>query len=314
MIILVETPLRVSFFGGGTDLPDYYKKYGGRVISTAIDKYTYALVTKRYDDKIYVGYSQQEIVDKVSDIKHDLVREAALITGMTRGFEVKTFADIPSSGSGLGSSSSITVGLLNAFHLYKNEVPSQEQLAMEACDIEINRLEQPIGKQDQYIAAYGGFRLIQFHKSGAVAVNSIHDLDEVERGLMMFSTGGSRRAEAILSRQVACMEDHISSYHEMKRLASNVNMNNFGESLNRSWELKKSLSDNITTTTVDNMIQLAKKAGAIGCKILGAGGGGFVLTYSEEKDKPAIRYALRAYRELPFKFNPCGSKVVYRRD
>lgn len=186
-MIISQTPLRISLSGGGTDLSNYYKPHEGFVVSTAIDKYIYVIVKERFDDLIYVDYSSKEIVENIHDIKHELVREAALLTGMTNGFEVMMFADIPSEGSGLGSSSSLTVGLLHAFYSYKGELVTAEQLAREACKIEIEILGRPIGKQDQYIAAYGGMRSFKFCKDESVEVNQVDIVSEAKESLAQIS-------------------------------------------------------------------------------------------------------------------------------
>ena len=204
-MIVVRTPLRISFVGGGSDFPDYFRAHGGAVLSTAIDKYVYVIVKERFDDQIYINYSRKEIVDSVADIQHELVREAMRITGVDRGVEITTLADVPSSGTGLGSSSSITVGLLQALYAYKGVLVTAEQLAQQACEIEIERCKKPIGKQDQYIAAFGGLRVIQFHPDNSVAVQSVDCGEAVRqqlnRELLLFYTDVTRIAGGVLQEQ-----------------------------------------------------------------------------------------------------------------
>jgi D-glycero-alpha-D-manno-heptose-7-phosphate kinase len=212
-MIISQTPLRVSICGGGTDFKDYYSQHEGAVISTAIDKFIYVIVKERFDEKIYIDYAKKEIVDDISEIKHDLVREAAVKTGMKTGFEVTMLADIPSEGSGLGSSSSLTVGLLNSFYHYKGIQPTAEQLAKEACEIEIDILKKPIGKQDQYIASYGGLSFIKFKNDETVEIERVNIHNGMKRrlgsNLLLFYTNVTRSADNILSEQKAKIYNHI---------------------------------------------------------------------------------------------------------
>ena len=275
-MLITQTPLRISIAGGGTDLPDYYRQHGGYVVSTAIDKYIYVIVNARYDDKVYVDYSQKEIVDDVGEIHHDLVREAARMTGMTRGFEVAMMADIPSEGSGLGSSSSLTVGLLNAFYHYQGRQVEREELARQACEIEIDILGRPIGRQDQYIAAYGGLRAFAFgadERGDYVEVERLeldsHQKRKFGSNLLLFFTDIVRKSSAILGEQKSRIDDTIEAHHGIRDLAREVRtalleerFDAVGDILHRNWELKKSLASGVTTPQIDEMYDLARKGGA----------------------------------------------------
>lgn len=324
-MLIVQTPLRISLAGGGTDLPGYYQEHGGYVVSTAIDKYIYVIVNARYDNKIYVDYTKKEIVNHVDEIQHDLVREAARITGMKNGFEVAMMADIPSEGSGLGSSSSLTVGLLNAFYHYQGVQVDREQLAREACEIEIDILGRPIGKQDQYIAAYGGLCGISFNPDHSVDVERLTISEQEKRrlgsNLLLFFTDIVRKSATILSEQNSRIVDTTAAHHSIKALAHEVRstlLNNaydaVGEILHRNWELKKSLASGITNPQIDEMYALARSGGAIGGKISGAGGGGFLLCYCQRSDQDNVRKKMSAYREMPFMLESFGSKVVFHQE
>ncbi len=324
-MIIVQTPLRISIAGGGTDLPDYYRKHGGYVVSTAIDKYIYVIINARYDDKIYVDYSSKEIVDSVDEIQHDLVREAARLAGMTNGFEVAMMADIPSEGSGLGSSSSLTVGLLNAFYQFRGEQVGAERLAREACRIEIEILGRPIGRQDQYIAAYGGLCGFAFGEGDEVEVERIDITPSVKRrfgsNLLLFFTNIVRQASSILTEQRDRIGDTEAFHHEIKSLAHDVrralydgSIDAVGAILHRNWELKKQLASSVTNSEIDAMYRAAIGGGALGGKISGAGGGGFLMTYCRRPDQDNLRDALSGYREMPFMLEPRGTKVIFNQE
>jgi D-glycero-alpha-D-manno-heptose-7-phosphate kinase len=321
-MIISQTPLRISLAGGGTDLPNYYKKHDGFVVSTAIDKFIYVVIKERFDDLIYVDYSSKEIVSHIDEIQHDLVREAAKITNMKNGFEVMMLADIPSEGSGLGSSSSLTVGLLHTFYQYKGKLPTSEQLAREACEIEINTLKRPIGKQDQYIAAYGGLKAIKFCKNDKVEVTDIDIESDPKRrlgsNLLLFFTHTTRKAATILEEQSQKVMDKLEFHHKIKELAydsldgiSNLDINRVGENLKMNWSMKKQLASNVSNPDIDKMHDLAMECGALGAKISGAGGGGFLLVYCERDKQDKLRKALREYRELPFLLEKYGSKIIF---
>lgn len=321
-MIVTQTPLRISFAGGGTDLPGYYEMYGGKVVSCAIDKYIYVIVKERFDDMIYINYSKKEIVSSVDDIEHALVREALRITGIDRGLEITTLADIPSKGSGLGSSSSVTVGLLNALHIYKGSQVPPEVLADQACDIEINRCGKPIGKQDQYIAAFGGLREFNFDKTGAVNTKVIH-LDRenwrsFQRRILMFFTGVTRSADKILSEQNSNIKNTANELHEIRTSAERLSLDlhkgkilEVGRALKEGWKNKKKLATRVTNTELEAMVEAALSAGADGAKISGAGGGGYLLVVSAPEKHDAIRESLAGYMEMPVKLERAGSRIVF---
>lgn len=322
-MLISQTPLRISLAGGGTDLRAYYKDSDGFVVSTAIDKYLYVIIKERFDEKIYLNYAaRKEIVDDISEIQHELVREAGLIAGLRRGFELATFADIPSEGSGLGSSSSLTVGLLNAMHTYLGRQVTHDQLAEEACHIEIEVLGKPIGKQDQYIAAHGGLSAITFYGSEAVTTDPLH-LSEKERHylgnhFMLFFTNITRQASTILSEQREKTGDNRDSLYEIYRLGKRVEeairskrFDEIGEVLHENWLLKKKLASGITTSQIDQMYDLALKAGAMGGKVAGAGGGGFLLLYVKPEHQARVREALSTYRQMPFMLDAHGATVIF---
>jgi len=321
-LIISQTPLRISLSGGGTDLANYYLQNEGYVISTAIDKYIYVIVKERFDDFIYVDYSTKEIVENINDIKHDLVRESAKMTGITKGFEVLMLADIPSEGSGLGSSSSLTVGLLHAFYQYLGKLVTAEQLAKEACQIEIDILKRPIGKQDQYIAAYGGLKAFKFCKDDSVEVTPVDLISDAKRklgsNLLLFFTETTRKAASILEEQNNSILSKLEFHHRIKELAfdtvdglSKLDINRVGENLKINWEMKKQLASNVSNKEIDKMHRLAMDGGALGAKISGAGGGGFLLVYCERDKQDTLRRSLKQYRELPFFLEKYGSKIIF---
>ena len=252
-MIVVQTPLRISFFGGGTDLPAFSDIEGGCVLSSAIDRYIYVIIKERYDERIRVGYSRTELVDSVQDLEHELVRESLRMTGLSSGIEISTMADIPSRGSGLGSSSAVTIGLLNAMYHFRSEPCDRETLARQACEIEIGILGKPIGKQDQYIAAYGGQRLIEFKPCGGVQVSSPQvDRDvwrRLSERLLLFFTGITRKADTVLQEQEQNVPERMSFLREIKKMATQGwetlaanELDEFGRLLNQGWALKKQLA------------------------------------------------------------------------
>ena len=321
-MIVVRTPLRVSFLGGGTDFPDYYRNHAGFVLSTAIDKYIYVIVKQRFDNMIYVNYSRKEIVENVDEIQHELVREAMRITGVEQGVEITTLADVPSSGTGLGSSSSVTVGLLQALYSYSGKLVTAEILARKACEIEIDICKKPIGMQDQFIAAYGGFREISFDKDDDVIVTELGLDDELirrlNRNMMLFYTNITRPSESILTEQrenISKREDRLLALCELAKQArdclKNHDLSDFGNMLHKGWELKRGLASGVSNQILDNLYNASRKAGAIGGKIAGAGGGGFLLLYAPLAAQDNVRNALSNLRELPFLFERDGSRVVF---
>jgi D-glycero-alpha-D-manno-heptose-7-phosphate kinase len=324
-MIISRTPLRISFVGGGTDIDWFYQKEPGAVVSTAINKYIYITVNKKFDSKIRASYSKTEIVDKVKDLKHELIRESLRLVGIDGGIEITSISDIPSRGTGLGSSSTYTVGLLNALHAFKGEYASAEQLASEACRIEIEILGKLIGKQDQYLTAYGGFQYLQFNPNGTVYVDPIICRGGVrkrlESRLLMLFTGLERRSGPILenqakavltdTRKMAMMSEMANLARKMQRALSRNHSDSFGELLHQNWLLKKKLAKDISTPQINDWYDRSRRAGAIGGKICGAGGGGFLLLYAPKSRHQRILKALPELRPLDFSFEPQGSKIIY---
>ena len=321
-MIIIQTPLRVSFFGGGTDFSAYYLQEGGAVLSSTIDKYIFVTIKKRFDAKIRVGYTKTEMVDHIDELKHELIREALRKTGITQGVEITTMGDIPSEGSGLGSSSTVTVGALHAMYTYQSKIVNAEKLATEACEIEIDTLGSPIGKQDQYIAAYGGLRFIEFRQDGSIHPEKVHVSENTCRALndnfMLFYTGMSRQANSILKEQKANINDRQETLHKLKTMAytarealeaSNIEL--LGDLLHQSWLTKQQLATSISNDAINEMYAAARKAGAIGGKITGAGGGGFLLLYCPFEKQNAVRATLHGLQELPFTLERDGTKVIF---
>ncbi|HEY3295954.1 MAG TPA: GHMP kinase [bacterium] len=321
-MVITQTPLRLSLAGGGSDLAEFYKGGSGKVISTAIDKYIYVIVKERFDDKIVLNYSRREIVDEVSEIEHDLIREAMLRTGVRRGVEITTLADIPSEGSGLGSSSSVVVGLLNAMYMYRSEQVTAERLAREACEIEIERCSKPIGKQDQYAAAYGGLRVYTFHPDESVDVEpvelSARSLWQFGSSLMLFYTGRTRKSAEILTEQKAQTCNRRGNLEAMLPLVGTIRaslcggrFDDVGRALHDGWTLKKKMASRVSDGEIDSVYEQAREAGAIGGKIAGAGGGGFLLLYVPVQHQEKVRTALSGMFELTFLPERDGSKVIF---
>lgn len=320
-MIITQTPLRIGLVGGGTDLPQYYREHGGRVLNAAIDKYVYVVVKQRFDDDIYVNYSRKEIVERVEDIQHDLVREAMHMAGVRHGVEITTLADIPSAGSGLGSSSAVTVGLLHALFTYMGRQISAEELAERACTIEIDRCGKPIGKQDQYAAAYGGICDLRFGPGDRAAVDQIR-LDacahrELQSQLLLFYTGITRSADTILQEQRSNIEDRLQQLHLLRDLAAEAadglragDGDCVGVALGKSWQAKRELATGVSNAALDDSVEAALAAGATGAKVAGAGGGGFVLVSCPLEHQGAVRAALPDLKELPIRIDPHGSRVV----
>lgn len=324
-MIISRTPLRISFVGGGSDIASYYRYSPGAVVSTAINKYIYIMVEKQFDGRIIAQYSKMEIVKKVSQIKNNLIREAMKLTGVDGGIHVTSISDIPSEGTGMGSSSVYLVGLLNALYAYRGMHVSAEQLAQEACRIEIDILKKPIGKQDQYIAAYGGLQYIEFHSDGGVKINPIICLSgtkkRLKKELLLFYTGLTRSADSILVKQRRSMEqekDKIIVMNQMVGLAkrmredlSSNSLHEFGKLLHMNWQLKKTMTDAVTTSQIDRWYKIARRHGAKGGKILGAGGGGFLLLFAEPQNHEIMRTCLSELIPLTFEFEPEGSKIIF---
>lgn len=321
-MIITQTPLRISFLGGGTDFGEYYRENEGFVVSSAIDKYIFVIVKERFDDLIYVNYSKKEIVNSVDELEHELVREAMRVTGIKSGVEITMLADIPSEGSGLGSSSSLIVGLLNAFYAFQGKQVTNEQLARDACEIEIERCGKPIGKQDQYIAAYGGLAGIRFKKDEGVEVERFEIAEGLRRkfgsNFLLFFTGITRKSSQILTEQKENTKNKFAELDRIKGLAVEAknyivreHFEEIGGLLNKNWKIKKELSSNISNPEIEIMYNAALMAGATGGKIAGAGGGGFLLLYVNRELQNNVRRALAKYKEMPFLLEADGSKVIF---
>lgn len=321
-MIIIQTPLRISFFGGGTDFPAYYLEHGGCVLTSAIDKYIFVTIKARFDTKLRIGWTRTEMVDSVDEIQHELIREALRLTGITQGVEITTMGDIPSEGSGLGSSSTVTVGALHAMYAYQRELVLAERLASEACHIERIVLKSPIGVQDQYIAAYGGLRLMEFTPKGEIIPHRVSisalTLRRLNENLLLFFTGMTRKADRILAEQERNIEQKLATLHEIKQIVYRArdelergNVDEIGHLLHEGWLLKKQLASQITNSELDDMYETARQAGAIGGKIAGAGGGGFMLLYCQNGRQEEVRHALSHLQELPFKLGQDGTKVIF---
>lgn len=327
-MIVTKTPLRMSFVGGGSDLPVFYRKYGGAVVSTAINKFVYITVNPKFDHRIRLSYSRTEEPASIDKIKHPLVREALKMIGVEGGIEIASIADIPARGSGLGSSSAYTVGLLLALNAYQGRFASAEKLARDACTIEIERCGDPIGRQDQYAAAFGGFNFIQFYPDDSVSVEPIickrDTLLQLQANLLMFYTGLTRSAASVLQQQKAAVASQNAKQRTLQRMVAiarelrtelqNNHVDAFGEKLHENWELKRSLTSNISTSRIDSWYERARRAGAIGGKLLGAGTGGFLIFYAPADKHVSIRTALKDLRPIDFRFEREGSKIIFVHD
>lgn len=335
-MIITQTPLRISFVGGGTDFRDFYHKEIGEVISTTIDKYVYVIIKDRYDSQFHINYTKQEITKDISQIEHDLIREAIRKTDITPGIDITILSDIPAHGSGLGSSSCVTVGALNALYMYQGISKTAENLAQEACEIEIDLLGKPIGKQDPYICAYGGLRHIQFRTDESVTVDTIALSEErkhlLNTNMLLFYTGIERQSAPILAEQQKNSKANFGNLWEIKSLVHQFKQalvtqtpiprhslspngghrgyKAFGHLLHRNWELKQKLASKISNSQINNMYETALEAGALGGKLLGAGGGGFFLFYAPSEKHDAIRARLSSLQEFAFNLENKGSQVI----
>lgn len=324
-MIISRTPFRVSLAGGGSDFAEYYRHRPGHVVSMAINRYMYVTVNRRFDDLIRVSYTRTEIVGHVDEVQHDLIREALRMTGVARGVEITTIADLP-AGIGLGSSSSLTVGVLNALYALKGEHRPPAELARRACEIEIDVLKRPIGRQDQYIAAFGGLQEIHFNADDSVMVRpvlcSLEHRDALLRRLMLFYTGTSRDAGSVLVEAKTKLGEsngrcHVDGIVEVagcvRQALVNGRVCHIGRLLDHSWALKKQLASTVSNGRLDELYAFAVKAGADGGKVSGAGGGGCLLVFA----KPAARARVRAamlrsgLREVPLGFEQEGSRIIH---
>ncbi|MGI8545780.1 MAG: GHMP kinase [Gemmatimonadaceae bacterium] len=324
-MIISRTPLRISFVGGGSDLPAFFSQEPGAVVTTAIDKYIYINVNKKFDHKIRASYSVTEIVDHVDELQHELIREAMTVVEIEGVIEITSISDIPSSGTGLGSSSTYSVGLLNALYAYTGRYAGAERLARESCMIEIERCGKPIGKQDQYIAGYGGLQYIQFNPDGSVFVDPIicsgTTRARLQERLLMLYTGLTRSADGVLAEQQKNTEsDHARrdalramtmQARDLREELCRDNIDSFGEILHAAWQMKMTLASGISNARINDWYERARSHGAIGGKILGAGGGGRLLLYAPPERHGEILSALPELRHVPFRFEPQGSKIIY---
>lgn len=323
-VIITRTPLRVSLAGGGSDLPAFTRREPGAVVATAITKYIYITVNKKFDSQIRASYSVTEIVDRVEDLRHELIREALLGTGITGGVEITSISDIPSQGTGLGSSSAYTVGVLHALHAFAGRHVGAQRLAEEACRIEIERLAHPIGRQDQYVAAYGGLACIRF-EAGDVSVEPLlpgaEFRDRLQAHLLLLYTGLTRDAGAILTGQQRALAADPEIHRDTARLRDLAldlraallaqRLGEVGEILDAGWTIKRGLAPGVTSARIDEWYARARAAGAVGGKILGAGGGGFLLLFAAPDDHARIVERLPELRPVPFGFEPHGSRIIY---
>lgn len=321
-MIITKTPFRVSFCGGGSDMANFYEKYGGCVLSTSINKYCYISIHPYFNEKqTLLKYSENELVDEIDQIKHSIFRQV-LKDMHIHGVEITSTADIP-GGTGLGSSSTFTVGLLNTLSCYKGKFVSKDKLAKLACEVEIEKLGNPIGKQDQYGAALGGLNYIKFNQDGSVSHEPIlmegKTYKKLQKNLLMFYTGTTRSANTILAEQTKNItsEDKAKNLLKMCGLAKdmkvaleNNDISSFGKILDEGWQLKKELASGIANPAIDEAYEIAMKNGALGGKLLGAGGGGFLLFYCEEEKQGQLKKAL-GLRELDFTFERDGTSVIY---
>jgi D-glycero-alpha-D-manno-heptose-7-phosphate kinase len=325
-MIVSRAPVRFSLGGGGTDLPSYSRNHGGFVVAAAVDKFVFVCVARRFQDTIRLAYSESEIVDSVDKLKHRIFREALRMSGIERGIELHSLADVPAN-TGLGSSSSFTVALMNGLHAYKREFVPVEQLAREACQLEIDILKEPIGKQDQYIAAYGGVSAMTFHPDGSVDVErlALRDdvIDELESNLVIYYSGVERAAATVLSEQAktitANKDDAVQRMHRIKALGHETKRillagktDTYGEMLHEHWTNKRALASNMAGSAIDEHYDAARKAGAIGGKLMGAGGGGFFMFYVRAVDRRRVQETLaaRGLRPMRFHFDFDGARIM----
>ncbi|HEY4103345.1 MAG TPA: sugar kinase [Polyangiaceae bacterium] len=325
-MIVSRAPVRFSLGGGGTDLPSYYQRYGGFVVSAAIDQYVYVTANRRFYDSIRLAYSETEITPDVASIRHPIFREALRMAGIERGIELTSVADLPAN-SGLGSSSSFTVALLNALYTYKRNFVSSQRLAEDACTIEMERLGEPVGKQDQYIAAFGNVTALTIDRDGTVHVEPVpvrdEVLDELQSNLLIMYSGIERPAKIVLSEQGERVKNSdpatVEGMHRIQEIGRDVydllvkgNTDQFGELLHEHWQNKKKLASKMSDPVLDEYYEAARNAGAIGGKLIGAGGGGFFMLYVRPQDKRRVLETLsaRGLRPLRFHFDLDGAKIV----
>jgi D-glycero-alpha-D-manno-heptose-7-phosphate kinase len=324
-MIVSCAPFRVSFAGGGSDLAQFYRRKRGAVLSCAIMKYAFVVVHPYFNAaKYHLKYARTELVDRIDEVQHPLVREALRMMKIEPGIEVVSIADIP-SGTGLGSSSSFSVALLNALYAHQRVFAPKEQLALEACILEIERLGEPIGKQDQYAAAYGGVNLIEFEPHGGVTVQPLllptAITAELESNLLLFFTGSQRDARNALAHQIDAVEQDAATFERLERLVALAydmrdlllagDLDGFGRALDRGWQIKRSISSMISNATIDRLYEHARAAGALGGKVAGAGGGGFLLLYCPKSKQARVREALCDLQSLDFRLDWGGARIAF---
>jgi D-glycero-alpha-D-manno-heptose-7-phosphate kinase len=325
-MIVSRAPVRFSLGGGGTDLPSYSREHGGFVVAAAVDKFVNVCVARRFQNNIRLAYSESEIVDNASQIKHRIFKAALEMMGLERGLELHSLADVPAN-TGLGSSSSFTVSLLNGLHAFKREFVPAEQLASEACRLEIDVLKEPIGKQDQYIAAYGGITAFTFHTDGSVDVERLplrdEVIDDLESNLIIYYSGVERSASAVLKEQAKTIVENKDAAvqrmhrikqlgHETKRILLAGEIDTYGEMLHEHWTNKRKLASNMADGAIDDHYEAARKAGAIGGKLMGAGGGGFFMFYVRAAERRRVHDSLaaRGLRPMRFRFDFDGARIM----
>jgi D-glycero-alpha-D-manno-heptose-7-phosphate kinase len=325
-MIVSRAPVRFSLGGGGTDLPAYSREHGGFLVGAAVDKYVFVCAGQRFYNTIRLAYSETETVDSVDKIKHQIYRAALQHAGLKGGLELHSLADVPAN-TGLGSSSSFTVALMNALHAFKRESVPAETLAREACHLEIDVLKEPIGKQDQYLAAYGGITALTFHKDGAVDVERLpvreEVIDELESNLVIFYSNVERKASTVLAEQQKTIkensDDAVQRMHRIKALGHDTKkilldgtIDAYGELLHEHWTNKRKLAANMSDSAIDEHYEAARKAGAIGGKLMGAGGGGFFMFYVRAAERRRVHdtLAARGLRPMRFRFDFDGARIM----
>lgn len=326
-MIISRTPFRISFVGGGSDMQAFYSRHQGAVLSTSIDKYMYISSHKYFHkDTIQVKYSRTETVQSIDNLEHPLLREALRKTGVTGGIEISSIADLP-SGTGMGSSSSFTVGLLHNLYAINRQYVTHDDLAREACEIEIDIVKEPIGKQDQYAAAFGGLNIIYFNQDETVTVEPLHIKNDIYRALqenlVMLYVGNQRKASDILAEQkknvsqdekFETLKSMVGLVFDLRNALYTERLNDFGKILHENWILKQKLASKISNPEIDEIYQTGLKSGATGGKLLGAGGGGFMLFYCEKNKQSRLNESLKKYETFDFKFERDGSKIIYFAD
>jgi D-glycero-alpha-D-manno-heptose-7-phosphate kinase len=321
-VILTKTPLRISLFGGGTDFPDFYRRNGGGVLSFAINRYVFVTLSEKFDSGFRVSYSLNESVSEINEIKHPLVRNSLMLTGVTSSLEITSIAEIPSKGSGLGSSSAFTVGLLKALYEFNEAPKSNEQIAADACQVEIDLSGEPIGKQDQYGCALGGIKYIEFKSDNSVSFDNldIQNSEEFLNHCLLFYTGITRSASLLLHEQKRNTIENEMVINNLKlafehsiegrKLLTQGSFEKLGKLLHEAWEIKKTFNSKVSNKAIDDGYRIALNSGAWGGKLLGAGGGGFILFMAPKSSHSRIKESLRNWRNIPFSIDFLGSRTI----